>query len=99
MEKYTTAYLRKKRKRLVQQLKALEPVMLRGSLIERYQRCGKSNCKCATGKGHGPKFYLSVSMPSVRPVMIYIPIDFKAEVEKALSHHQRARQILEKISV
>ncbi len=39
--------------------------ILRGSLIERYKRCGKPGCKCADGAGHGPKYYLSVSYPGI----------------------------------
>ena len=47
--------------------------ILRGSLIERYKRCGKPGCKCADGPGHGPKYYLSVSYPGLRPQMDYVP--------------------------
>ena len=98
MQKYTTAYLRQKRQRPTQQLKTLDSVMLRGSLIERYKRCGKPNCKCATGKDHGPKFYLSVSQPKARPVMIYIPQQHKDAVEKALEHYRKAHQIINTLS-
>jgi len=45
--------------------------VLRGSLIERYKRCGKPGCKCADGPGHGPKYYLLVSFPGAR--MDYVP--------------------------
>ena len=40
---------------LVKQLRRLEPFILRGSLIERFKRCGKPGCKCAQGPGHGPQ--------------------------------------------
>jgi len=53
-----TAALRKRRSGLLRQLPPLESI-LRGSLIERYKRCGKPGCKCAEGPGHGPKYYLS----------------------------------------
>lgn len=46
--------------------------LLRGSLIERYLRCGKPGCKCAQGEGHGPKYYLSVSFAGHRPQMDYV---------------------------
>ena len=97
MQQHTTSYLRSKRKRLLQQLKNIEPMMLRGSLIKSYKKCGKPNCKCISGRGHGPKFYLSVSMPNTRPIMIYIPIKQKQVVEKALANYQKVRQILEKV--
>ena len=98
MKQYTPTYLRQKRNRLSQQLKILEPIMLRGSLIERYKKCGKENCKCATTQGHGPKYYLSVSMPKSRPIMIYVSINIKTEIEAALNNHQKVRQIIEEIS-
>ncbi len=63
IQKQTTAALRKRRQALLRQLPPLKAV-LRGSLIERYKRCGKPGCKCARGPGHGPKYYLSVSYPS-----------------------------------
>jgi hypothetical protein len=57
---------------LLRKLPPLDAV-LRGSLIERYKRCGKPGCKCADGPGHGPKYYLSVSFPGERPQMDYVP--------------------------
>jgi hypothetical protein len=97
-QKPTTPYLRQKHKRLIEQLKKIESMMLRGSLIERYKRCGKSNCQCVKGKGHGPHYYLSVSMLGARPIMIYVPFAYKTSVEKALANYRDAQQILEKIS-
>jgi len=99
MKELNTGYLRQKRKRLMKQLKEIEPVMLRGSLIERYKRCGKSNCHCLKGKGHGPAYYLSVSMPGgTRPVIIYVPVKFKTEIEKALANYRKAQKLVEEIS-
>jgi hypothetical protein len=98
MQKQTTSYLRQKRKRLIEQLKKIESIMLRGSLIERYKKCGKLNCRCVDGTGHGPNYYLSVSMPGMRPVMVYVPIKYKPWVEKALANYREAQQIMEKIS-
>ena len=62
IQKQSTAALRKRRQALLHQLPPLKAI-LRGSLIERYKRCGKPGCKCADGPGHGPKYYLSVSYP------------------------------------
>jgi hypothetical protein len=72
--------------------------ILRGSIIERYKRCGKSGCKCAKGRGHGPKYYLSVSFPGRRPEMIYIPLDVKKNVESCLGNFQILRQQLEEVT-
>jgi len=98
MKNLTTSSLRQKRKRLIEQLKKTEVFILRGSLIERYKQCGKSNCHCVDGKGHGPTYYLSVSMPGQRPVMIYVATEYKTIIENALLNYREAQYIMEKIS-
>ena len=85
--------LRKRRGALVRQLPPLKSI-LRGSLIERYKRCGKSGCKCADGPGHGPKYYLSVSFPGQRPQMDYVPQDAYGETVEFLANYHRSREIL-----
>ncbi len=71
--------------------------LLRGSLIERYKRCGKPGCKCADGPGHGPKHYLSVSFPGCRPQMNYVPQADLSDVAVRLENYQRVRTILEEV--
>lgn len=91
------ATLRRRRQSLLGQLPSLKAI-LRGSLIERYKRCGKPGCKCADGPGHGPKYYLSVSRPGLRPQMDYVPQKSHAEVTEFVANYHRAREILEAIS-
>lgn len=93
----SAARLRKRRQALLRQLPPLKAV-LRGSLIERYKRCGKPGCKCAEGPGHGPKYYLSVSRSGSRPQMDYVPQESHAQVAEFVANYQRAREILEAIS-
>jgi len=88
--------LRRRRKQLLRQLPPLE-FLLRGSLIERYKRCGKPGCKCANGPGHGPKYYLSVSYPGLRPQMDYVPQAAHSETAVCLANYHRVRAILEEI--
>jgi hypothetical protein len=97
MKKPTTAALRKRRQALLRRLPPLASI-LRGSLIERYKRCGKPGCKCANGPGHGPKYYLSVSYPGLRPQMDYVPQDDYSQTKELLANYQQARDILEKVS-
>ena len=92
----STAALRKRRHALLRQLPSLQAI-LRGSLIERYKRCGKPGCKCAEGPGHGPKYYLSVSYPGLRPQMDYVPQEAYTQTAELLANYQRAREILEQI--
>jgi len=91
------ASMRRRRQALLRQLPPLKAV-LRGSLIERYKRCGKPGCKCAEGPGHGPKYYLSVSHSGLRPQMDYVPQESHAQVAEFIAHYHRAREILEAIS-
>src|SRR5438270_12138300 len=88
--------LRKRRTALMRQLPPLQAI-LRGSLIERYKRCGKPGCKCADGPGHGPKYYLSVSYPGLRPQMDYVPQESYTQTAEFLANYRRAREILEEI--
>ena len=96
MQNTTAAALRRRRKSLLRQLPPLEAV-LRGSLIERYKRCGKPGCKCAQGPGHGPKYYLSVSRSGARPEMDYVPQQQHAQVQQYLANYRRTREILEQV--
>src|SRR6476469_7773842 len=96
MEDIPSSTLRRRRAQLLKQMPALE-TLLRGSLIERYKRCGKPGCKCADGPGHGPKYYLSVSFPGRRPQMDYVPQEFYAQTTEFLANYQRTREILEEI--
>jgi uncharacterized protein DUF6788 len=96
LQSQPTAALRKRRSALLRQLPPLQSI-LRGSLIERYKRCGKPGCKCADTPGHGPKYYLSVSYPGLRPQMDYVPQEFYAQTAELLANYHRAREILEAI--
>lgn len=86
-----------RRQALVKQLARLEPLILRGSLIERYKRCGHPGCKCQQGQGHGPKYYLSISQAGSRPEMDYVPEEFTKQVSDYLQNFQKVRQVLERI--
>lgn len=97
MKNFTISHLKKKRRALTDQLKNIESDVLRGSLIKRHRQCGKPNCHCIEEEGH-PSYYLSVSMPGIRPIMIYISFKNKAMVEKALSNYQKTQKIMETLS-
>ena len=96
MENKLTASLRRRRKTLLRQLPPLDQV-LRGSLIERYKRCGKPGCKCAQGRGHGPKHYLSVSRTGARPEMDYVPQAYSDQATQYLDNYRRIRTILDEL--
>jgi len=97
MKNLTSTYLRIKRNRLFQRLQTIGTPLLRGSLIETYKRCGKPNCKCQKGQGHGPKYYLSISYPGKKPKMIYVPKELKEKVQTYIDNHQSMKSIMEQI--
>jgi hypothetical protein len=96
MEQSTTKALRQRQKTLLRKFPPLQAI-LRGSLIERYKRCGKPGCKCAEGRGHGPKYYLSISHPGRRPEMDYIPAEFQEKVKTYLENYRKVKEILEEL--
>jgi hypothetical protein len=96
MRDKSNANLRRRQKYLLRTLPDLTAV-LRGSLIERYKRCGKPGCSCAQGSGHGPKYYLSVSKPGQRPEMDYIPQQYVPKVHEYLDNYRKVKLVLEEL--
>jgi hypothetical protein len=92
----TSSALRRRRQALLRKLPPLDAV-LRGSLIERYKRCGKPGCKCADGPGHGPKYYLSVSFPGERPQMDYVPQESLEATRTLVANFHEVRTALEEV--
>jgi hypothetical protein len=92
----SSSALRKRRQSLLRKLPPLDAV-LRGSLIERYKRCGKPSCKCADGPGHGPKYYLSVSFPGERPQMDYVPQENLEATRALVANFHEVRTTLEEV--
>lgn len=96
MKRESNSALRRRRAKLLRQLPPLDS-LLRGSLIERYKRCGKAGCKCADGRGHGPKYYLSVTPAEGRAQQDYVPLDYHDQVSEFLDNYRTTRQIFEEI--
>lgn len=92
----TSSALRRRQQALLRKLPPLDAV-LRGSLIERYKRCGKPGCKCADGPGHGPKYYLSVSFPGERPQMDYVPQENLEATRALVANFHEVRTTLEEV--
>jgi hypothetical protein len=90
--------LRKRRHRIVRDLPPIEHV-LRGTLVETYKRCGRPNCHCVDGPGHGPKRYLSISLPGTggRQRRDYVPNDAHAQVAHLIGNFRALRAALDEI--
>jgi hypothetical protein len=61
------------------------------------QTLWQAGVQCAQGPGHGPKYYLSVSYPRLRPQMDYVPRESYALATEFLANYHRAREILEAV--
>ena len=96
LSKLSARVLRTRRRKCIERLPPLES-LLRGSVIERYKRCGNAGCHCQQGRGHGPKYYLSVSYPKSRPKMIYVPGASLGSVQESLGKYSQAGELLKKI--
>jgi hypothetical protein len=88
--------LRIRRRQLVRDVPPIEQV-LRGTLVETYKRCGRSNCHCVDGPGHGPKRYLSISQPGGRPQRDYVPNDTHVQVAHLIDNFRRLREMLNEV--
>ncbi len=96
MQNTSAAELRRRRRKLLRDMPPLDRI-LRGSLVERYKRCGRPGCHCAEGRGHGPKVYLSVSVSGQRPQMDYVPNDRGDEVRALVDNFNTVRAILSEV--
>jgi hypothetical protein len=97
MKNTSSVALRRRRGRLVQALPPIEQV-IRGSLIESYKRCGRPNCHCFDGPGHGPKRYLStIARTGERPRLGYVPNAAYPRVAAFLANYRKLQEMLNEI--
>lgn len=91
--------IRGRRERLLGKLPDLRKV-LRGTLVERYRRCGRPNCHCARpgDPGHGPVWYLMVTLRRGQTVKVYVPEERRAEVQRWIDNFRRVRETVEQMS-
>jgi hypothetical protein len=73
---------------------------LRGTLVSRFRRCGRANCRCAREgePGHGPAYYLIAAIGPGKTVQVYVPKEHKEKVELWVQNFKQTREVLEEIS-
>ena len=84
-----------RRQDLTNSLPSLDHV-IRGSLITRYVKCGKSNCRCASGQGH-PSLYLS-SLHEGKTRLVYVPASWESWVQQRLDNFHRTQDSLTELA-
>lgn len=80
----------RRRRRLRAQLRALsDQPLMRGSLVERLRRCGRSNCACARDPGARHRgTFLTVHLQG-RTHAVHLRADDQAAVRAAVAAYQR----------
>jgi hypothetical protein len=96
LKNLSSAALRKRRRQLVLGMPPIEEVM-RGTMTTSFLRCGRPNCHCAAGPGHGPKHYLSISQPTGRPRRYYVRNADVERVKQSIGTLNKLRDILDQI--
>lgn len=68
--------------------------MRRGSLVERYRRCGKANCHCAREgeAGHGPSFSLTHAVDG-KTITKVIPVGAVEATRRQISEYHHFRTL------
>jgi len=95
----STLALRRRRQFLFSQLKIF-PDCLRASFVERFSRCGKSQCQCRHGGDkHGPFYYLTqcLAVGHINKFLLKTPDQQKAARE-GIEHYRQFQEQLEELS-
>ena len=89
--------LNERREHIVRELAALGDVQS-GSLAERYRRCGKPTCHCATdgGPGHGPSWSLTRRVDGKTVTRIIAPSEVP-EVQARVAEYRRLRGLVREL--
>jgi hypothetical protein len=96
LRELSTSDLRERRRQLVDTMPPVDQVM-RGTLLATYKRCGRPNCHCVNGPGHGPKHYLSVSQKGAHPRRDYVRNTDVGRAAQFISNLQMLRSALDQI--
>ena len=94
-----TLALRRRKQFLLSQLKIF-PDSMRASLVERFSRCGKSQCQCRHGgEKHGPFYYLTqcLAVGQINKFLVRTP-DQQKVARDGIEHHHQLQEQLEELS-
>jgi hypothetical protein len=88
------------RKRFLLSQSRIFPDLLRASLVERFSRCGKSNCHCHHGGDkHGPFYYLTQCL-ALGQINKFLLKTFAQQqtARAAIDHYRQLLEQLEELS-
>ncbi|MHB8524278.1 MAG: DUF6788 family protein [Limisphaerales bacterium] len=95
----STLALRQRKRWLVAQLQIF-PDCLRASLVERFSRCGKSNCRCHHGGDkHGPFYFLTqcLAVGKINKFLLKTQPQQQAAKE-GIAHYRQLHEQIEELS-
>jgi hypothetical protein len=95
----STLALRQRKAHLLRTLQ-IPPEILHASLVERYMKCGKANCRChSTGPKHGPFFYLNrcFAKGQMQSLLLKTP-DQIDQARHSLSAYAQVQEQLDQLS-
>jgi hypothetical protein len=92
----STSALLARRARLAARLPDVEGVLV-GSLTEQARRCGRADCRCASGEPHGPYAYFTPK-PAGRGRARYVPAGLVAAVRARLARGEQVAAVIAEIS-
>jgi len=95
----STLALRHRKRFLLSQLK-VRPDSLRASLVERFSRCGKSNCNCHHGGDkHGPFYYLTQCLAVGKINKFLLSLEAQRQAARTgIEHYRQFQEQLEELS-
>jgi hypothetical protein len=95
----STLALRQRKARLLRSFH-LPPEILHASLVERFMKCGKANCRChSSGPKHGPFFYVNrcFGKGQMQSLLLKSP-DQVEQARHSLAAYAQVQHLLDEIS-
>ena len=95
----STLALGQRKRFLISQIRIF-PDFLRASLVERFARCGKSNCHCHhDGAKHGPFYFLTqcLAVGKINKFLLKSPPQQQA-AQAGIAHYRQLQEQIEELS-
>lgn len=99
LKRTPTLALRQRKAHLLRSFE-LAPHILHASLVERFLKCGKANCRChSSGPRHGPFFYLNrcFAKGQMQSLLLKSP-DQIEQARQSVAAYAQVLQVLDQIS-
>ncbi len=98
LQRLSTLALRTRKQGVLRNLR-LPPQLIRASVVERFTRCGKPNCRCLRGRKHGPFYYLTqcLGVGQMRKFLLKTP-EAQQQARQAVQAYRPILETLDQLS-